>query len=136
MMVLFYNLGIFFYSLAIKFSSLFNAKAALFVNGRKNWENELKEKVKDGEKYCWFHCASLGEFEQCRPVIEEVRSKIPEYKILLTFFSPSGYEIRKNYTEADVICYLPIDTKKNARRFLDITLPEKALFVKYEFLKY
>ena len=133
MMVLFYNLGIFFYSLAIKFSSLFNAKAALFVNGRKGWEKQLKGKIIAGEKYHWFHCASLGEFEQCRPVIEEVKSKLPECKVLLTFFSPSGFEIRKNYTEADVICYLPIDTKKNARRFLDITKPEKALFVKYEF---
>ncbi len=132
-MVQIYNLGIFFYLLFIRAASVFNKKAKLFVEGRKNWEGELRQKVIPGEKYSWFHCASLGEFEQCRPVIEELKSKHPEYKILLSFFSPSGYEVRKNYSAADIVCYLPIDTKKNARRFLDITRPEKVLFVKYEF---
>ncbi len=132
-MVIFYNLGIFFYALFIKLASLFNSKAKLFVGGRKNWEATLKQKIDSNKKYIWFHCASLGEFEQCRPVIEEVKSKFPEKGILLTFFSPSGYEIRKNYEGADVISYLPMDTRKNARRFVRIVKPEKILFVKYEF---
>ena len=132
-MVLLYNLGIFFYSLLIKIASVFNHKAKLFLVGRKNWEVVLKEKINKQDKYIWFHCASLGEFEQCRPVIENVKAKIPQKKILLTFFSPSGFEIQKDYPYADVICYLPIDTRKNAKRFIEIVNPEKAIFVKYEF---
>ena len=132
-MTVFYNLGIFIYALFIKLASGFNSKAKLFIRGRKNWEVALKQKIDPNKKYIWFHCASLGEFEQCRPVIEEVKSKFPEKGILLTFFSPSGYEIRKNYEGADVISYLPMDTRKNALRFLQIAQPEKVLFVKYEF---
>ena len=103
------------------------------VKGRRNWQNELRNKVQKDTKYLWFHCASLGEFEQGRPLMEETIKQFPEYKIVLTFFSPSGYEIRKNYHGADIICYLPIDTKKNAGAFIDIINPEKVFFVKYEF---
>lgn len=132
-MVLIYNLGIFFYGIAIRITALFNLKAKQFVIGRKNWQKELHAKIEDGAKYLWFHCASLGEFEQGRPVIENLKKKFPDIKIVLTFFSPSGYEIRKNYNGADVICYLPIDTKHNARNFINIVKPEKVFFVKYEF---
>ncbi len=132
-MTVFYNLGIFVYALLIKLASGFNTKAKLFIRGRKNWEVALKQKIDPNKKYIWFHCASLGEFEQCRPVMEDVKNKFPEKGILLTFFSPSGYEIRKNYEGADIISYLPIDTRKNARRFVRIVKPEKVLFVKYEF---
>ena len=93
----------------------------------------LKEKVDPSARYIWFHAASLGEFEQGRPLIESIRSRYPEYKILLTFFSPSGYEVRKNYEGADIICYLPLDTVRNARRFLRAVRPEMAFFIKYEF---
>ncbi len=132
-MVILYNIGIFIYSLLIRIASLFNRKAHLFVKGRKNWQSQLKAKIDTGKRYTWFHCASLGEFEQCRPVLEEVKLKLPEKPILLTFFSPSGYEIRKNYPHADVVCYLPVDTKRNVKKFLDIVNPETALFIKYEF---
>lgn len=130
-MTFLYKTGIFFYSLLIHIFSVFNEKARLFVQGRKNWEEILKQKIDPKSKYIWFHCASLGEFEQGRPVIEEL--KLPEYKILLTFFSPSGYEIRRNHPLADVVAYLPMDTKRNASAFLNIVKPEKVFFVKYEF---
>ncbi len=132
-MVVVYNLLILVYGLIIRIFSLFNHKAALFVNGRKNWHEKLKDKITPESRYIWFHCASLGEFEQGRPVMEEIKLRFPEYKILLTFFSPSGYEIRKNYPGAETICYLPMDTPANARKFLNIIRPEKAFFVKYEF---
>lgn len=132
-MILFYKTGIFFYSLLIHIYSIFNEKARFFVRGRKNWEEILAQKIDTKAKYIWFHCASLGEFEQGRPVIEELKLRFPEYKIVLTFFSPSGYEIRKNYPLADVVAYLPMDTKRNANNFLNIVKPEKAFFVKYEF---
>jgi len=132
-MALFYNLGIFIYSGLIRVAALFNEKAKFMLAGRKNWQTELRTKIDKNARYLWFHCASLGEFEQGRPVIEEVKKQFPEYKIILTFFSPSGYEIRKNYEGADVICYLPMDTKSNARTFLHIVKPEKVFFVKYEF---
>lgn len=132
-MILFYKTGIFFYSLLIHIYSIFNEKARFFVRGRKNWEEILAQKIDAKSKYIWFHCASLGEFEQGRPVIEELKLRFPEYKIVLTFFSPSGYEIRKNYPLADVVAYLPMDTKRNANNFLNIVKPEKAFFVKYEF---
>ena len=93
----------------------------------------LREKVEDGAQYVWFHAASLGEFEQGRPLMEQLRRDHPEYKILLTFFSPSGYEVRKNYEGADIICYLPLDTVRNARRFLRAIRPVMAFFIKYEF---
>ncbi len=132
-MSLFYNIGIFFYGIAVRVAALFNTKARQFVSGRKNWYPTLHEKVDKNASYIWFHCASLGEFEQGRPVIEEIKKQFPQYKIALTFFSPSGYEIRKNYEGADLVCYLPLDTRKNARRFLETLQPEKAFFVKYEF---
>lgn len=132
-MALLYNLGIFLFGIAVRIAALFNQKAMLFVKGRKNWAKTLETKVDRSASYIWFHCASLGEFEQGRPVIEEIKKQFPQYKIALTFFSPSGYEIRKNYDGADLVCYLPIDTRKNARTFLNILRPEKAFFVKYEF---
>lgn len=103
------------------------------------WQGErdafrvLREKVDPKARYIWFHAASLGEFEQGRPIMERIRQEHPEYKILLTFFSPSGYEVRKNYDGADIICYLPLDTPMNARRFLRLVRPEMAFFIKYEF---
>ncbi|MEN8117628.1 MAG: glycosyltransferase N-terminal domain-containing protein [Bacteroidota bacterium] len=132
-MTLIYNIGIFLYSLLIKLAALFNEKARLFSRGRKNWKIALQQKIETDARYLWFHCASLGEFEQGRPVIEEIKKQFPEYKIALTFFSPSGYEIRKNYDGADIVDYLPLDTKSNAKSFIDILKPEKVFFIKYEF---
>lgn len=132
-MTFLYNLGIYFYALATRVAALFNPKAKLFVSGRKNWKQQLKSSVDNQADYLWFHCASLGEFEQGRPVIEEVKKEFPQYKIALTFFSPSGYEIRKNYDGADLVAYLPLDTKSNVRYFLDVLQPRKAFFVKYEY---
>ncbi len=128
-----YKIGIFLYSLTVRFGSFFNKKAGQFVKGRKNWEANLQNQIEKNANYVWFHCASLGEFEQGRPVIEEVKKQFPHYKIVLTFFSPSGYEIRKNYEGADIILYLPLDTKANAQTFINIVKPEKAFFIKYEF---
>ncbi|MFV0590796.1 MAG: 3-deoxy-D-manno-octulosonic acid transferase [Draconibacterium sp.] len=132
-MTFLYNLGIRFYALASCVAALFNPKAKLFVAGRKHWKQTLKSKVDNNAEYLWFHCASLGEFEQGRPVIEEVKKEFPQYKIALTFFSPSGYEIRKNYDGADLIAYLPLDTKGNVTYFLDTLKPKKVFFVKYEY---
>src|SRR5690606_21570761 len=101
--------------------------------GRKNWHRNLASKIETNARYLWVHCASLGEFEQGRPLIEEIREQHPEYKIVLTFFSPSGYEIRKNYEQADVISYLTIDYKQNKKAFLNIRQPEKVFFIKYEY---
>jgi 3-deoxy-D-manno-octulosonic-acid transferase len=128
-----YSIAISFYAAAIRVAALFNEKAKLFVAGRKNWEQQLKAKIDPAAKYIWFHCASLGEFEQGRPLIEAVKEQFPAYKIILTFFSPSGYEIRKNYALADVISYLPLDSQRNARTFINIVNPEKVFFVKYEY---
>lgn len=132
-MIFFYKAGICFYFLMARFSALLNEKARLFVKGRKNWRQTLSEEVDSNARYIWMHCASLGEFEQGRPVIEEIKKQFPEYKIALTFFSPSGYEIRKNYGLADIVMYLPLDTKRNAKDFLNLLNPEKVFFVKYEF---
>ncbi len=132
-MVFLYQISIFLYSLAVRFSALFNEKAKLFVQGRKNWETKLRQQIEKDTKYVWFHCASLGEFEQGRPLIEEIKKQFPKYKIVLTFFSPSGFEVRKNYGGAAIVCYLPLDTKQNARNFIEIVKPEKAFFIKYEF---
>jgi 3-deoxy-D-manno-octulosonic-acid transferase len=132
-MKLLYNLGILIYTLIIRIISPFNRKARLLVNGNKNWYALLSEKIIPGDKYIWIHCASLGEFEQGRPVIEAIKNKTTRYKIILTFFSPSGYEIRKNYKLADIICYLPPDTPRNAELFTSLVNPEKVIFVKYEF---
>jgi 3-deoxy-D-manno-octulosonic-acid transferase len=103
------------------------------VNGHRNWYELLSQKIQPEEKYIWIHCASLGEFEQGRPVIESIKREKPQFKILLTFFSSSGYEVRKNYQHADIVCYLPPDTPRNAELFTTLTNPEKVIFVKYEF---
>ncbi len=131
--MLLYNIGIYLFVAGIRLASLFHPKAKLWVRGRKHLLQRLRTAIPKGEKIFWVHAASLGEFEQGRPLIEAVRAAHPEYKILLTFFSPSGYEIRKNYSGADYIFYLPADTPRNARRFLRIVQPEVAVFVKYEF---
>ncbi len=128
-----YNFGLFLYACIVRLAALRHRKAKLWVEGRRDLFRRLAEAVGPGERIVWVHVASLGEFEQGRPIIERLRREHPEYKILVTFFSPSGYEIRKNYPGADYIFYLPIDTPKNARRFLDIVRPEIAVFVKYEF---
>ncbi len=128
-----YNTVIFFYSVFVRIAALINNKARLFVIGRKNWKENLLNKIEKDVKYIWFHCASLGEFEQGRPVIEAIKKQFPEYKIILTFFSPSGFEIRKNYELADMVLYLPFDTPKNASTFLKLVNPEKVFFIKYEY---
>lgn len=117
----------------IAFASIFNSKAKFWIKGRKNLLIRLRSDIKNEDKIAWFHCASLGEFEQGRPVIEAFREKYTDYKILLTFYSPSGYETRKNYEKADYVYYLPIDTPKNAKQFLNIVNPEMVFFIKYEF---
>jgi len=127
-----YNIGIGMYGLLLKLVAPFNAKAKLFVNGRKNLFLEILQKIDGKEQSIWFHFASLGEFEQGRPVLEATKLIYPAQKIIVTFFSPSGYEIRKNYALADVF-YLPLDTAKNARKFIDIINPKFAVFTKYEF---
>ena len=128
-----YSFVICIYLMLVKLVSLFNAKARLMVRGHAQVFRMLRERIKPGERYLWFHAASLGEFEQGRPLMEHIRREYPEYKILLTFFSPSGYEVRKNYAGADIICYLPFDTPRNVRRFLELAHPCMAFFIKYEF---
>lgn len=129
-----YDIGIRLYGFLILLASFFNEKARKWRTGRKDILKKLKETIQEsGQPLAWFHCASLGEFEQGRPVIETFRKKFPSYKILLTFFSPSGYEVRKNYKEADYVFYLPLDTPNNAKQFIDIIKPSIAVFVKYEF---
>lgn len=125
------------YILLLKIASLFNRKARLLVDGEKQSLRYLQQQIDKSCSYVWFHAASVGEFEQARPIIERLRSEIERQgrneKILLTFFSPSGYEMRKNYNGADMVAYLPFATRRNAKRFLDIVRPTKAIFVKYEF---
>ena len=128
-----YNIAIYIYLIGVAIGSLFNKKIKKMWRGEREAVNLLKEKVDPTAKYVWFHAASLGEFEQGRPLIEQLRATHPEYKILLTFFSPSGYEVRKNYEGADIVCYLPLDTIRNARRFLRAVHPVMAFFIKYEF---
>ena len=128
-----YNLIIYLYLAGVAIYSLFDEKVRKMWRGERDAFRVLKEKVDPKAKYVWFHAASLGEFEQGRPLMEELRRSYPEYKILLTFFSPSGYEVRKNYEGADIICYLPLDTVLNARRFLRSVRPVMAFFIKYEF---
>ena len=132
-MKILYNLGIIIYTTLAQLISPFNNKARLYVKGRIGWYKNLAEKISPGNKYIWIHCASLGEFEQGRPVIEKVKKEMPDYKIILTFFSPSGYEVQKNYRLADIICYLPYDTPGNAGKFISLIDPVLAVFVKYEF---
>ena len=121
------------YLLGVAIYSRFNEKVRKMWRGEREAFSILREKVDPQAKYVWFHAASLGEFEQGRPLMEQLRREHPEYKILLTFFSPSGYEVRKNYEGADIITYLPLDTITNARRFLRIIRPVMAFFIKYEF---
>jgi 3-deoxy-D-manno-octulosonic-acid transferase len=128
-----YDLSIFFYSILIRLTAPFNIKARQISKGRKQTFADLQAKIKHDRPIVWVHCASLGEFEQGRPIIEAIRQQHSDYRILLTFFSPSGYEIRKNYDLPDYICYLPADTKKNAQMLIELVRPEIVFFVKYEF---
>jgi 3-deoxy-D-manno-octulosonic-acid transferase len=128
-----YNIAIAFYTFAVRLVSPFNLKAKKIIDGQKKTFSILEKNIDKNAKYIWFHAASLGEFEQGRPLIEKIKKEKPEYKILLTFFSSSGYEIRKDYKGADIVCYLPFDFKKKVRKFLDLANPVMAVFIKYEF---
>lgn len=128
-----YELFIILYNIGVWVASFFSKKVRAMWKGEHRTFRVLREKIDPNAMYIWFHAASLGEFEQGRPIMEAIRREHPGYKILLTFFSPSGYEVRKNYDGADVVVYLPIDTKRNARRFLRLTNPVMAFFIKYEF---
>jgi len=132
-MSILYTISIQLYVITIRIAALFNAKAKLWIEGRKFIFQKLAEATKGHQDIVWFHCASLGEFEQGKPIIEGYKIKYPTHKILLTFFSPSGYEIRKNYDGVDWVFYLPNDTKKNAKQFIKIVNPIKVIFIKYEF---
>jgi 3-deoxy-D-manno-octulosonic-acid transferase len=133
--MLLYNLGVRSYALGIRLASLRDLKARQWVRGRKDWQKNLQAKLGGwkGQPRIWVHCASYGEFEQGRPVMEALRKKYPQHRILLSFFSPSGYEPFKDWKGADAVCYLPLDTKSNAKHFLDIVKPDVVLFIKYEF---
>lgn len=128
-----YNFIMLLYSFGVRTAALFSDKVKKMWQGEQESIGILREKANQKDPYIWFHAASLGEFEQGRPLIERIRHDHPEYKILLTFFSPSGYEVRKNYKGADIVCYLPLDTKRNAKQFLNTVKPSMAFFIKYEF---
>ena len=128
-----YEIAIYTYLWGVAITSLFSAKVRKMWRGDRETINILRREVDPTARYVWVHAASLGEFEQGRPLMERIRREHPEYKILLTFFSPSGYEVRKNYEGADIVTYLPIDTRRNARRFLRTVRPVMAFFIKYEF---
>ncbi|MGI6222317.1 MAG: 3-deoxy-D-manno-octulosonic acid transferase [Prevotella sp.] len=128
-----YNIAIYLYGLGVFIYSLFNEKARKMWRGEHATFQMLRDHLEPEAKYIWFHASSLGEFEQGRPLMERLRELHPEYKILLTFFSPSGYEVRKDYKGADIVCYLPLDTVSNARRFVTMVKPVMAFFIKYEF---
>lgn len=129
-----YTFGIYIYIAFVRLAALFgHKKAKQMLEGHKEIFDTLKKNIVPGTDYVWFHASSLGEFEQGRPMIEKLRAEHPEYRVVLTFFSPSGYRPARNYQQADIVCYLPFDTKRNARRFLDILKPEMAFFIKYEF---
>lgn len=132
-MLFLYNIVIQFAGFLLSFVALFNSKINLFVQGRKNVFTFLEQKIKATDKTIWFHAASLGEYEQGLPVIEKIKTEYPSHKIVVTFFSPSGYEVRKNNTVADATIYLPLDTKTNAKKFLKMVHPEMAFFIKYEY---
>jgi 3-deoxy-D-manno-octulosonic-acid transferase len=132
----FYNIFLILFKTGIRITALFSAKAKSWVAGRRNIFEKLEIAVEGNDKVIWMHCASLGEFEQGRPLLENLRSQYPGYKLLLTFFSPSGYEIRKDFNGADWVFYLPMDGVLNARRFLQIVSPSLVIFVKYEFWYY
>jgi len=132
-----YSFVVGLYGLVIALAAIFNTKAKLWIQGRKNWPERLQQAVKPlqeaGKPIVWVHCASLGEFEQGRPLIEALRAQYPQPAIVLTFYSPSGYQIRQNYAHADVVCYMPLDTCRNALIFIKILQPSLVVFVKYEF---
>jgi 3-deoxy-D-manno-octulosonic-acid transferase len=128
-----YTLSVYFTLFVARIAALFSGKVALWFNGRRNWEFNMREKVMPGDRIIWIHCASLGEFEQGRPVAEAIREVLPEYKILITFFSPSGYEVRKDWSGADYVFYLPADTPHNAKVLADIVNPSAVIFIKYDF---
>lgn len=132
-MLFLYNIVIQITGSLLNFIALFNSKIKLFVDGRKIVFTTLEKKIKPSDKTIWFHAASLGEYEQGLPVIEKIKDKYPLHKIAITFFSPSGYEVRKNNTVADATVYLPLDSKKNAQRFLDLVHPDMVFFIKYEY---
>lgn len=136
MSLILYNIFLWLFGAGTRIASLFNGKAKKWVQGRKGLFTRLAETIPSKEKIIWMHCASLGEFEQGRPVIEQLRIRYPGHKLLLTFFSPSGYEVRKKYEGADWVFYLPLDGPRNAKRFLAITNPVLVIFVKYEFWYY
>ncbi|HEX8316647.1 MAG TPA: glycosyltransferase N-terminal domain-containing protein [Flavisolibacter sp.] len=132
-MLLLYNIFIRLYFLGIRLASLWNKKAAQWIKGRENLFDDVSSKVAKADKIIWVHCSSAGEFEQGKPVIEALKARYSTHKIVVSFFSPSGYAVATNYAVADVITYLPLDTKKNARAFINLIKPELAIFVKYEF---
>ena len=132
-MRLLYTAAIRLYAAAVHAAAPFNGKARKMIDGRRSIDNVLREKIVPGARYVWLHAASLGEFEQGRPLLEAIRQRHPDYKIVLTFFSPSGYDVRRDYPGADVVCYLPFDFPRRIRVFLDRVRPTLALFVKYEF---
>ncbi|HEU4861304.1 MAG TPA: glycosyltransferase N-terminal domain-containing protein, partial [Chitinophagaceae bacterium] len=137
MALVFYNIFLLLYKSGIHLSSIWNNKAKLWVDGRKDIFKRLTDELgSDNSEIIWFHCSSLGEFEQGRPVMETIKSQFPNCKILLTFFSPSGFEIRKNYEGAAWVFYLPLDSGKNARQFLDIVRPSLVVFIKYDYWYY
>src|SRR5512146_1866522 len=117
----------------IRLAAIGNQKAKQWVEGRKGWQEKLKGQLPEGTRIIWFHCASAGEFEQAKPLIEELKNDYPGHKVLVSFFSPSGYQAGQKYPYADIITYLPLDTRANARRFITTVQPELVIFVKYEF---
>ncbi len=135
-MTVIYTLIIALYYIGVLLSAPFNRKAARMFTGRRSVFGQLRKGITKKNQWIWFHCASLGEFEQGRPIMERLREEKPDTGILLTFFSPSGYEVRKNYAGADLICYLPFDFPWNAKKFLSLVKPRMAVFVKYEFWRH
>ena len=126
---MFYNLAIILYDIAVHLVAPFSRKPRKMMKGHWVVYELLRQQLEKDARYIWFHAASLGEFEQGRPLIEKIRAKYPDYRILLTFFSPSGYEVRKNYRGADIVCYLPFDKPRNVRKFLDLVNPCMAFFI-------
>lgn len=134
--IFFYNIFLFLFRVGIQVLALFDGKARKWVNGRKDIFSRLRQAIPENQPLIWIHCASLGEFEQGRPIMERLKMDYPGYKLLLTFFSPSGFEVRKDYGGADWVFYLPMDSARNAKKFLEITRPSLVIFVKYEFWYY
>ncbi len=135
-MNLFYQISIYTYLFLVKIAAVFNKKAKLWVNGRKNIFKTIAATINTNDEIYWFHCASLGEYEQGKPLIEKLKTKKPGLKVLVTFFSPSGYENRKNDSLIDYCFYLPFDSANNAKKFIETVKPKKAFFIKYEFWFY